>query len=273
MAGVFNLIKLRRVYYMYMNRRLFYFPAVAATVWAQQASPAEEESKKALISRVQAYYQLMTEKKYRQAEAFVAEESKEAYYNGKKPDIRGFEILKVELLDGGKRATVTIKAKVTMLMMGAGAQTFEMPSPTNWILDNGQWYWFIPEEVRNATPFGKLKVQDNAGAPLDTKGKAPEVGVLLNQVTIDRSAVVLDIDKPEQTVTITNSLPGPVDLQIDAHVETIKGLAVKAEKLHLASGENTVVHLRWNGKDKISDTVEILAVPINRAFDIAVSTK
>lgn len=265
----------RCVYYMYMNRRLFLLPVAAATVWAQQASPAEEETRKALISRVSEYYKLMVEKKYRQAESMVAEESRDDYYNGKKPDIKGFDILKVDLAAGANEATVTVKAKVLVLMLGAGAQIFDMPSPTHWKLVDGKWYWFIPEEVKHATPFGKI--QTNAATGLEglpnTKGKAPEMGSLLGQVTIDRLNVSLNAKDMEQTVTITNGLPGPSDLRIDPHVEAIKGLTVRVSSLHLDSGQKATVRLRWDGKTTVSDTVEIRASPLNLAFDIEVTAK
>jgi len=65
---------------------------------AQQTSPAADEAKQALIGRVQEYYKLLQDKKFRQAEKrLVAEESKEDYYAGKKPDIKGFDIARVEV--------------------------------------------------------------------------------------------------------------------------------------------------------------------------------
>jgi len=260
---------------MYMNRRLFLLPAAAATVWAQQAAPAEEETKKALVARVTEYFRLMQEKKYRQAESMVADESKDDYYNGKKPDIKGFDIMKVDLAPGADVATVTVKAKVLVLMLGAGAQIFDMPSPTHWKLVDGKWYWFIPEEVKHTTPFGKI--QTDPASALDalpnTKGKAPDLGALMGQVTIDRLNVTFTAKDPEQTVTISNGLPGPSDLRVDPHVEFIKGLTVTVSTLHLDSGGKATVRLRWDGKTAISDTVEIRASPLNLAFDIEVAAK
>src|ERR1700712_4132412 len=93
----FNQMPHFRVYYTDMDRRLLMIPAAATVCWAQQASPAADEAKQALIGRVQTYYQLMMDKKYRQAEVMVAEESKEDYYNGKKPGIWGFDFSGVGL--------------------------------------------------------------------------------------------------------------------------------------------------------------------------------
>ncbi|MDE3197914.1 MAG: hypothetical protein KGN84_16315, partial [Acidobacteriota bacterium] len=101
-----------------MDRRLL-FPAVAATAWAQQASPAAAEAEKALRDRVQQFYQLQVDKKYRQAEAIVADDTKDLYYEMGKPDIIAFSLGTVELLDGGMKANVLVKAKLRLLMAGA----------------------------------------------------------------------------------------------------------------------------------------------------------
>jgi len=44
-----------------MDRRLL-FPALAATAWAQQTSPAQAAADKALRARLNQFYQLMVEK-------------------------------------------------------------------------------------------------------------------------------------------------------------------------------------------------------------------
>lgn len=139
---------------MYMNRWLFLLLVATAVLRARQGS--EEETKNALAGRVNEYYKLMIAKKYRQAEDFVAKDAKEDYYNSKKPDIRTCNIQKVDLQPGGTTSTVTIKAGVRVLMMGAGSQVFEMPALTYWKLEDGNWYWYVPAEAKRVTPFGKL---------------------------------------------------------------------------------------------------------------------
>ena len=270
-----NLPGVWRVYYVHMDRRLLFFPAAATVCWAQPqaGSVAAEESKQALIGRVQQYYQMMVDKKYRQAEAFVADDTKEDYYGGKKPDIKGFDIMTVTVGQNGSTATVIIKAKVVTLMMGAGAQIFEMASPTNWKIENGLWCLYLPEEVRNGTPFGKMKNGSSASGLADFmngKGRAPEVAALMGQVSIDKTAVGLTRAKPEQSAIIQNGLPGPLDLRLDPHVATIKGLTVTVDKVHLESGQKATVVVRWNGVGRISDVVGITASPINRSLDIEV---
>lgn len=260
-----------------MDRRLL-FPAVAITAWAQQTSPATAEAEKALRDRVQQFYQLQLDKKYRQAEGMVAEESKDDYYNGKKPDIRGFDIVKVQLQDGDTKAMVTIKAKVLTLALGA-AQVFDFSSQTYWKLENGQWCWYIPEEAKRATPFGTINTATPGGdRKLDTTGhapgsiEAPDFAALQSKVSIDRSSVQLDARDADQAVTITNGLPGPLELTVDPHVKQIRGLSFEIDKTRLESGEKATAHLRWTGQEKISDTVRITAVQVNRILEIHVHT-
>src|SRR4051795_5429639 len=102
-----------------MNRKLL-LVLVAATAFAEKNNPAVTKAEKALRARAQQFFQLETDKKYREGEALVATDSKDEYYNGGKYNIKAFTIQKVEFLDKNKRAKVTINAKVTLLMPQAG---------------------------------------------------------------------------------------------------------------------------------------------------------
>jgi hypothetical protein len=255
-------------------------PFLAVAAWAQeQPAPPPSDAETALRARVEQFYQFQVDKKYRQAEAIVAEDTKDDYYNGRKPDIKGFTIGSVEMDKDNTKAKVVMKVKSLILIPGAGAQVMEMSPPTYWKIENGQWCWYIPAELRSATPFGSMRTGDNAARELDRKGQAPggiehpDVGALQGRITIDKTLVELSADAPDSVVTITNGLPGGVDLRLDPHAETIKGLGVKVDKIHLEQGEKTTVHLHLTGKEKIADVVEIAAFPLNVPLDITVRTK
>ena len=263
-----------------MDRRLL-FPAVAATAWAQQSNPAAVAAEKALRERAQTFYQLQTDEKYRQAEAMVADDTKDDYYNGKKPKIKGFTIDRIDLNDDLTKAKVLVKAKVLILMPGAGAQIFEMPTPTTWKLESGEWRWYIAPEAKIMTPFGKINTAGASpgGGTLDTKGAAPggiadpNLGALQGEISISETSVELTRHKRDEQLTLRNGLPGPLDLRIDPHVENIGGLTVKIDKTHLNSGESATVQFHLYGDKKLSDTVEIVAAPLNKIFDIQVTAK
>ena len=82
-----------------MDRRLL-FPAVVATAWAQQTSPATAEAEKALRARAEQFYTLEVAGTYRQAEAMVAEDTKDYFYDHDKAKWKNFRIDKVEFTDG-----------------------------------------------------------------------------------------------------------------------------------------------------------------------------
>jgi hypothetical protein len=258
--------------------KCFLIPAFAMAVLAQQEAPSPT-SEAALRERVQQFYQYQMDKKFRLAEPMIADDTKDDYYASRKPDIKGFTVEKIELVKDGTQAKVLIKAKVVVLMPGAGAQIFEMPTPTWWKLENSEWRWFVPEEMKAATPFGKMKTGESGPDTLTMKGAAPggianpNVSALQGQVSVDKTSVELSADAPDMLVTITNEMPGPVDLRVDPHVEMIKGLAVKLDKTHLEKGEKTGVHFHLTGTGKIADVVEIAALPVNRPLDITVRTK
>jgi hypothetical protein len=258
--------------------KCFLIPVLAAALQAQQAAPAAD-AETALRARVQQFYRLQQEKKFRQSEAMIADDTKDDYYASRKPDIKGFTIEKVELQKDSTEAKVTIKVKVVVLMPGAGGQIFDMTTPTYWKIEAGEWRWCIPADVKVSTPFGKMKTGDSGADVLNMKGAAPgglsnpNLGALLGQVSADATSVELSADAPDSVVTITNGLPGPTDLRIDPHVETIKGLVVKLDKTRLEQGEKVAVHFHFSGTGKISDIVEIVAMPLNRPLDITVRTK
>jgi hypothetical protein len=247
---------------------------VATTAWAQQTNAAAARAEKALRARAEEFYKLQAEKKYRQAETFVAADSKDEYYAGKKPEIRGFSLTKVELLDKNTRANVTVKAQMLVVFMG-GAQVFDIPSVTTWKLERGQWMMYIDPVAKLRTPFGTIQpgAGEGAGSKLDTTGKAPDLATLQSRVTVDKEAVELTAAAPVQTVTITNGLPGPLTLERDLHVASIQGLSVEIDNPVLNSGEKALVQFRFTGKEPFSDHVILYGLPVNRQIDIQVNAK
>ena len=94
-----------------MDRRLLLVP-ISALVAQAQSSPDAVEAQKALRQRVEDFYKLQQEGKFRQSEAYVAESSRDDYYNARKQEVRDFTVEKLELSANNTRAKVTIKAKL-----------------------------------------------------------------------------------------------------------------------------------------------------------------
>jgi hypothetical protein len=252
----------------YIDRR-FLFPVAAVTAWAQQPSPAAAEAEAALRTRVEQFYKLQVDKKFRQAESMVAEDSKDDYYNRAKQVINGFSIQQIELLDNNSRARVTIKGKIVLRASLIGAQEFEMSLPTSWKVENGQWVWYIDRELSGRTPFGRMT------PPADTAKSAPALSssginpaTLINPVTLDSTSVTLNASNPVQTVTVTNHLPGPIALEWSELA--LPGISVEVDKSDLKAGEKSVILFRLTGEAKSSGVLRLLVSPMKQVFEIQV---
>ncbi len=252
-----------------MNRKLI-FPAVAVTAWAQQPAPEVAAAEAALRARAQQFFQLQVDKKYRQAEAIVAEDTKDDYYNGAKYNIKSFSIEKVELLDNNTRARVILKARATLLAPPVGAVDFDVPITSVWKVEDGKWVWYREPAPAIQTPFGTIHPGQSSDKPgqIIAAGKAPDVAALRNSVKIDRASVALTADSPVQTVTVSNELPGGVNLELNSN--GIAGLSAELEKKHLEAGEKTVIRFRATGSDKAAGVVHLQVSPLAVTLNIQV---
>jgi hypothetical protein len=253
----------------YIDRR-FLFPVAAATAWAQQPSP---EAEAALRARAEQFFQFQADKKFRPAEALVADDSKDNYYNGNRFNIKSFTIQKIELLDDNTRAQVTIKTKLTLIVPTVGPVDLDSVATTLWKLENGQWVWYVEHEPVVQTPFGPVKTQVGNGAapPAARPGRAPDIAVLQGLVKIDRDAVALTAEAPQQTVKVSNGLPGGVDLELHDRAE---GFRSEIEKKHLEAGETTLIRITaTGGSARGVGAVQVLVSPIDTELDIQVTKK
>jgi hypothetical protein len=260
-----------------MDRRLL-FPLIAVTASAQQApSPRAVQAEKALRSRVEQFYQFQVDKKYRQAEAFVAEDTKDLFIGGKKPDTLGFSIQKVELLDRNTKAKVTVKAKSSMMMIGVGRMPLEVNNLTLWKIEHGQWVWYVDAQAPVDTPFGKRQIAKGTtppGAPPDLATLAkggPDPGALTGQVEIDRASVVLTADQPASTVIVSNHMPGFVEVSVER--PKTPGLSVEVDKPEVAADGKANVRIRRTENTTIDETVHILVSPLNLVYDVHVTSQ
>jgi hypothetical protein len=256
----------------YIDRRFLLPVAAATTAWAQQQSPEAAAAEVELRARVDQFFQLQVDKKYRQAESLVADDSKDAYYDGNKYNIRSFSVQKIELLDGNTRSRVTIKAKVTVIAAAAGPMEFDVPATSLWKLESGEWVYYINQEPVVQTPFGKI---DAVGVGVSTptpgeQGKAPDPVTLQSLVSVDTNSVALTEAAPGSEVTISNDFPGAVDLALTG--DHLEGFSVEFEKKHLEAGEKTRVRFKASeGVVPKSQVVRIIASPLNRQLDIQVN--
>lgn len=191
----------------------------------------------ALRARVNEFYGLIIQHKARAAEALVARDTKDFYYDSQKPDMDSYVIDKISWGPDFKTAEVTIMSKMHMMFPGAGPQTVPMKFPSTWKIDNGKWCWYVDRSRLVNSPFGKL--QSNAGTA-DTASVKPVVTpeMLKAAVRPDGYQIVVDLSGERVTsLKFTNSLPGPVTL----HAPEGTGLKIKIAEPNIEGGKSTVV--------------------------------
>lgn len=257
----------------YFDRRLL-FPVAAATAFAQQQSPEAAATEAALRSRAQEFFQLQVDKKYRQAESMVADDTKDTYYNSNKFNIKSFSIQSIDLLDNNTRARVTIKAKVTLVLAGTGKMMdFDAPSITTWKLEKDAWVYYVAPAEAVQTPFGNISGgnQPTAGSPhLSKDGEAPDITTLQSKVHLAPDYVRLGPASPMQEVVVSNDLGGPVELSLTG--DHLEGLKVELPEAPIPAGGKARVVLRVEeGKQPRTQTVRIIAAPLNTELNIRVN--
>src|SRR5690348_7261241 len=89
--------------------------AQEATDLFQKAPPAVDE---ALRARIKEFFQFHVDSKFRQAEALVAEDSKDFFYSANKPKYLGFEIKNIAYNDDFTKAKATVVTQMVIMAPG-----------------------------------------------------------------------------------------------------------------------------------------------------------
>jgi hypothetical protein len=250
-----------------MDRRLL-FPAIAATALAQQTSPARIEAEKALRARAEQFYQLEVDKKFRQAEDFVAVDTKDYYYDNGKPDLRAVKIDRIEFTDD-THAIVHLIATVVMTAAGIGAQKFDVPAPANWKLEDGLWRMHVDQSAEIDTPFGKWRPGTSGDKGPSLPPGMMDPTKIESAVTVDHSTI--DLATGSDSVIIINHLPGAISLELSA--DRPKGLVVKIDKTKLEAGEKATVSFSKDGDSQPAGAVHIVAMPINQELVVQIKAQ
>ena len=245
---------------------------------ADQA-PAEVDG--ALRARVNEFFTMQLNHQFRQAEALVAEDTKDFYYEAKKPNFKSFRIDGIEYSSDLQTAVVTIRGKNDVLFAGAGIVEMDFAERSKWKIENGKWCWYFDKDSLLNTPFGRVKAAPSDGAkpPSDGAGPVSPLGPFRSPsaaalrggaVQVDRAQIQLDAGNPQPAViNLKNILPGPVYLSV---VELPPGLKVSIARPELAIGEATQVTIM---PDPVAinrpATLRLLAQPGNQIISIAIA--
>lgn len=233
------------------------------------AAPPDVE--KALRDRVSAFYQAYVDGKFRSAEQYVAEDTKDIHYNQEKTKIRGFEIIKVTWNEGFKKASVVTTVQTTVQLRGQNIPA-AAPMATRWKLEDGKWCYYVDMKEGMITPMGTMKpgAGSRDGVKIDDMIKNPSI--ILSQVKVSKEAFLLrSWEKSSDKVVVTNGMPGSITLVFQA--DKIAGLTQKMEKKELGPGETSVIELTYDPADKsakptLKSSVKI--EPFNRTIEIPI---
>lgn len=209
----------------------------AAAQNLRKAPPGVEEG---LRARVDKFYTLFAENKFRQAESLVAEESRDQFYNMQKAPILSYKVENIEWDDSFQDAKVLVTCMVNAARAGAGG--LPVPVTGEWKLFNGEWFLFI--KPTNASPFGLMdfdtKARPSAKPPEQTQRPTVE-SLRANAIRVEPQKLAISRDGDgvvTQPVVITNNLPGV--LQVSVAAPDIPGLSlVNVSKTIPAKGQMT----------------------------------
>jgi|SRR5579862_231312 len=262
--------------------RLFPLFALAASLMAQRPTDlftkAPPDVDEALRARVAKFYQAHVDGKPRRAEELVAEDTKDYFYNARKPQYLSFQITKIDYTDNFTKATVTTMVETLIPAIGFTDKPIKVPLPSFWKVEKGEWWWYIDADKLNTAPFGQAKfgvapgTAASPGNALPGGGKGPDVAAVINQVKADRTAVAFKagVASTDQ-ITIVNSMPGAVTLALFDKPLPVLDFSFSATQLK--AGEKATLSIRYTpGTDLANknDVVRVEIKPLGRFIPIRV---
>ncbi len=267
---------------MIRSTSLLFLPILA---FAQQAPPAKVDRE--LRARVSAFYQNFVDGSPRKAEAFVAEDTKDYYYDAAKQHYQSFKIGKISYGPDFKSAVVNVIAKGTR-SIGGQTVVVDIPADTHWKIENGKWCWTFHQEDYSLTPMGGATPPRATGteAVVVPKNTSPEairtagLSVLEQQpMGLDKTMVTVNVDRASSTqVVFTNGADGEIQVALDG--PTVRGLTAKLDKTSVPGHGKAILTLSYDPSDKSgakdvwepkgSIPFRLIAAPFNRIFPVYV---
>lgn len=238
----------------------------------RKAPPAVDQ---ALRARILLFYQLHGEGKFRQAEAMVAEDTKEFFYNTNKPRYLNCVIRNIEYSPDFTKAKALVAAEMRVPFPGLTDKPVQIPHISRWKLVDGDWFWYVDQEELKMTPFGKMDSADPKATkgPAPNMSNAPDVNAVLNQIAVDKDSVQLPRTKnAEGKVRIASRMPGKVNLAVTSEVPA--GLDVDIDPLQLNGTSTATVTVRLTDPQKAppESVITVTVQPLGKQIPIRINT-
>jgi hypothetical protein len=207
-----------------------------------RSAPPEEEE--ALKARVDGFYALFQQGKLREAEAFVAEESRDVFYNAPKARIFAYEIRNIEFNPEISEAKVLVAVDT---LTPLSSQPLKQPLQSDWKRIDGEWYLYLAAVQAGdtyQTPAGPMRFNQAtgaAGAP-PTAFKPPNLASMQTMYEVNNRNLRFSSGAKEpvtQTVTVKNKFQD--QLTIDRLTRDFPGMEIRIESEAIPKdGETTI---------------------------------
>ncbi len=204
----------------------------------------------ALRARISQFYQAHVDGKPRLAEPLVAEDTKDFFYNAKKPKYLSFEIKEIHYSDNFTRAKAVVLLEQFVMIPGFTDKPLKVPTPSTWKVVDSQWYWYVDPDALAETPFGKMKPGPNPGSNglpgLPAIPSAKDMEFIFQQVKADKTAVSLKAGEQAE-VTISNGAKGPMTVSLAG---VPPGVDAKLDRETISAGEKAILTIRASATAK-----------------------
>ena len=262
-----------------MNRfvALGLLSAMGLGLWAQETpnlfQSAAPEVNEAVRKRVSDFYKLLEEGRFRQTDAYLAEDAKDVYYEQEKRRIRGHEIVRVNWADGFTKAVVVTVLQTDVVMRGSTIAV-AAPISSRWRLEGNQWVMYFETTAGKPSPFGSLKAGPNQTNGLTSEELIKNPSVIFNQITVEKDVVRLkSYEKSSDSILVSNGMPGGITVLFVPNLVN-PGFRYRVEKQELGAGEKTKIVFEYDpGIDlsaKTTITGQIRIEPFSKAYPIVV---
>jgi hypothetical protein len=243
----------------------------------QKAPPDVDQ---ALRERAKMFLQAHVDGKFRLADQYVADESKDAFFEAHKRRYDNFEIVKITYSEQYTKAVVLAACGAVMAMPASRtALPVKMPVKMYWKIVDGKWFWYVPPAPAfQETPFGKMKLPPGnpagVSAPVAPAGfdQRPSLASLGQMASVDKNEVSLGPATPSATVILSNKMPGRMTARVEGPVP--EGLKAKLEPQEVQAGETAKLILELADAAQLNSgpyTIRLLVEPINQVFVIKVN--
>src|SRR5215813_4073540 len=141
-------------------QRITLFVILAAIAAAQDNNPFNKPAPDvdaALRARIKEFYDYHVRGEFRKADALVAEDTKDYYFNGNKPKYLSYEISRIDYFENFTKAKAVIMCEMYVMMPGFNDKPMKMPTPSAWKLEDGKWYWYVDQKALHDSPWGPMK--------------------------------------------------------------------------------------------------------------------